>query len=122
MKEKNDLPLLPQVPILRLPRPPSPCGRGFDPNSPRALALCPPVAHQKSRSSLRQLFLRSLLASAGRPVTFNLYQRVTVSADRFNACDIEVNNFQVSDLQTPLGVQKEALIRGQDIISYTFHL
>ncbi|KAM4695752.1 gem-associated protein 7 [Rhinophrynus dorsalis] len=122
MRETSDPPLLPQVPILRLPRPPSPSGRGFDPSSPRALAHCPPAAHQKCRSSLRQLFLRSLLASAGLPVTFSLYQRVTVSAQRFNACDIEVGNFQVSDLQTPLGVQKEALIRGQDIISYSFQL
>ncbi|XP_063289383.1 gem-associated protein 7 [Pelobates fuscus] len=122
MKESNDPPLLPQVPIVRLPRAPSPNGRGFDPSSPRALALCPPVTHQKARSTLRQHFLRSLLASAGLPVTFTLYQRVTVSAGRFNACDMEANNFQVSDLQTPLGVEKEALIRGQDIISYSFHL
>ncbi|XP_053544784.1 gem-associated protein 7 [Bombina bombina] len=121
MMETNP-PLLPQVPILRLPRPPSPSGRGFDPTSPRALSFAPPVAHQKTRSSLRQLFLHSLLASAGLPVTFTLYQRVAVSAQCFNACDIEGHNFQVSDLQTPLGVQKEALIRGQDIISYSFRL
>ncbi|OCT67783.1 gem-associated protein 7 [Xenopus laevis] len=120
MKEKSDPPLLPQVPILRLPRPPSPSGRGFDLSSPRALAHCPPKDHQKCRSFLRQLFLRSLLAAAGLPVTFTLYQRVTVSATRFNACDMEGHNFQVSDLQTPIGVQKEALIRGPDIISYSF--
>ncbi|KAM8952809.1 gem-associated protein 7 [Pelodytes ibericus] len=122
MKEIHDITLLPPVPVLRLPRPPSPSGRGFDPSSPRALAMCPPVEHQRSRSTLRQLFLRSLLASAGLPVTFSLYQRVTVGAQRFNACDMEANNFQVSGLQTPLGVQKEAVIRGQDIISYSFHL
>ncbi|XP_075172935.1 gem-associated protein 7 isoform X2 [Anomaloglossus baeobatrachus] len=122
MGEKREPPLLPQVPILRLPRPPSPSGRGFDPASPRALAHHSSDAHQKIRSSLRLHFLRSLLASAGLPVTFTLYQRVAVSAERFNACDIEGHNFQVSNLQTPLGVQKEALIRGPDIISYSFHL
>ncbi|KAM4642633.1 gem-associated protein 7 [Discoglossus pictus] len=122
MKEICDPPLLPQVPILRLPRAPSPSGRGFDPSSPRALAFSPPDAHQKNRSTLRQLYIRSLLASAGHPVTFTLYQRVTVRAQRFNACDMEGQNFQVSDLHTPLGVQKEALIRGPDIISYSFQL
>ncbi|KAG8448488.1 hypothetical protein GDO86_015541 [Hymenochirus boettgeri] len=122
MKEINDAPLLPQVPIIRLPRPPSPSGRGFDLTSPRALAFCPSKDQQKCRSSLRQGFLRCLIASAGRPVTFRLYQCVIVSANRFNACDIEGHNFQVSELQTPIGVQKEALIRGPDIISYTFQL
>ncbi|XP_077105403.1 gem-associated protein 7 isoform X1 [Ranitomeya variabilis] len=121
-KSLPEPPLLPQVPVIRLPRPPSPSGRGFDPASPRALAHRSSDAHQKIRSNLRLHFLRSLLASAGLPVTFTLYQRVTVSAERFNACDIEGHNFQVSNLQTPLGVQKEALIRGPDIISYSFHL
>ncbi|XP_068090676.1 gem-associated protein 7 [Hyperolius riggenbachi] len=122
MTEISDPPLLPQVPIIRLPRPPSPSGRGFDPSSPRALAHGAPDVYQKLRSSLRQLFLRSLLASAGLPVTFTMYQRVSVSAERFNACDMEAHNFQVSNLQTPLGVQDEALIRGPDIISYSFCL
>ncbi|KAM9329568.1 gem-associated protein 7 [Gastrophryne carolinensis] len=115
-------PLLPQVPVIRLPRPPSPSGRGFDPCSPRALAHRAPDEHQKIRSTLRQLFLRSLLASSGLPVTFTMYQRVTVGAERFNACDMEARNFQVSNLQTPLGVQSEALIRGLDVISYSFVL
>ncbi|XP_075682529.1 gem-associated protein 7 isoform X1 [Rhinoderma darwinii] len=122
MGEKREPLLLPQVPIIRLPRPPSPSGCGFDPSSQRALAHRIPDAHQKIRSNLRLHFLRSLIASSGCPVTFTLYQRVTVSAERFNVCDIEGHNFQVSNLQTPLGVQKEALIRGPDIISYSFHL
>ncbi|XP_044127722.1 gem-associated protein 7 isoform X2 [Bufo gargarizans] len=123
MSEKREPPLLPQVPIIRLPRPPSPSGRGFDPSSPRALAHHGSDAEsQKVRSTLRLHFLRSLLASSGLPVAFTLYQRVTVSAGRFNTCDIEGHNFQVSNLQTPLGVQSEALIRGPDIISYSFHL
>ncbi|XP_075066192.1 gem-associated protein 7 [Mixophyes fleayi] len=122
MDVKSESLLLPQVPIIRLPRPPSPSGRGFDPSSPRALAHCSPDSHQKTRASLRLLFLRSFLASAGLPVSFTLYQRVAVCAERFNACDMEGHNFQVSNLQTPLGVQKEALIRGPDIISYCFHI
>ncbi|XP_077331276.1 gem-associated protein 7 [Lithobates pipiens] len=115
-------PLLPQVPVIRLPRPPSPSGRGFDPSSPRALAHSAPDSHQKTRSTLRERFLRSLLASSGLPVTFTMYQRVTVCAEKFNACDMEAYNFQVSNLQTPLGVQGEALIRGPDIISYSFYI
>ncbi|XP_040273121.1 gem-associated protein 7 isoform X1 [Bufo bufo] len=121
-KRVSEHPLLPQVPIIRLPRAPSPSGRGFDPSSPRALAHHGSDGYQKVRSTLRLHFLRSLLASSGLPVAFTLYQRVTVSAGRFNTCDIEGHNFQVSNLQTPLGVQSEALIRGPDIISYSFHL
>ncbi|KAB0398597.1 hypothetical protein E2I00_009951, partial [Balaenoptera physalus] len=34
--------------------------------------------------------------------------------------DLDVANFYVSQLQTPIGVQAEALLRCSDIISYTF--
>ncbi|NXE57780.1 GEMI7 protein, partial [Casuarius casuarius] len=50
-----------------------------------------------------------------------LFERVSVAA-RFGASDLDGLNFQVSELQTPLGVQKEALLRCADIIAYTFHL
>ncbi|XP_072551371.1 gem-associated protein 7 [Salminus brasiliensis] len=124
------------VSVLRLPRGPEPNSRGFDPNSPRYIALCPttipassgneagPVTleeEQRLRSELRERFLRSLLAMTSKQVHFSLYEKVQVQA-KFGASDIDILNFQVSDLQTPLGVQKEALLRCQDMISFTFHL
>ncbi|XP_036441557.1 gem-associated protein 7 [Colossoma macropomum] len=124
------------VSVLRLPRGPEPNSRGFDPNSPRYIALCPTTIpaskgneadfvnleeEQQLRSELRERFLRSLIAMTDKQVQFNLYEKVQVQA-KFGASDIDVLNFQVSDLQTPLGVQKEALLRCQDMISYSFHL
>ncbi|XP_061081043.1 gem-associated protein 7 [Conger conger] len=120
--------------ILRLPRGPDANSRGFDPNSPRYTSLCPTTIsaasetrtdcrslrnEQRTRSVLRERYLRSLLAMSLKQTRFSMYERVLVEA-KFGAADIDVLNFQVSDLLTPLGVQKEALIRCPDVISYSF--
>jgi len=122
--------------VLRLPRGPDGSNsRGFDPASPRFIALCAtsiPCAtsaaepeeaaeEQHARSVLRERFLRCLLSTANKKVQFCMYGKVDVHAT-FGASDIDVLNFQVSDLQTPIGVQKEALIRCQDVISYSFDM
>ncbi|XP_077192742.1 gem-associated protein 7 isoform X2 [Paroedura picta] len=122
------------VAVLRLPRGPDGTSRGFDPNSARFLALGPSSLsslvtsntaelerEQQGRVALRERYLRSLLAMAGRPVSFTMYEKVSVTA-LFGASDIDVLNFQVSELQTPLGVQREALLRCSDIIAYSFEL
>ncbi|XP_067412657.1 gem-associated protein 7 [Emydura macquarii macquarii] len=122
------------VHVIRLPRGPDGTSRGFDPNSPRFQALSPTSLstlgsgdgaererEQQGRVALRERYLRSLFAMAGRRVHFTMYERVNVSAS-FDASDIDILNFQVSDLQTPLGVHREALLRCSDIISYTFEL
>lgn len=79
------------------------------------------VAEQQARAALRERYLRSILAMVGRPVHFTLHERVQVDA-HFGATDLDVANFHVSQLQTPLGVQGEALLRCADIISYSFQL
>ncbi|KAF1394072.1 hypothetical protein PFLUV_G00022700 [Perca fluviatilis] len=122
------------VSVLRLPKGPDPNSRGFDPKSPRFIALCrtsiPTSAvseadveqlpkEQHARSVLRESFLRCLLSVTNKKVQFHMYERVKVEAT-FGASDIDVMNFQVSDLHTPIGVQKEALIRCQDVISFSF--
>lgn len=122
------------VSVLRLPKGPDPNSRGFDPSSPRFVALCrtsiPTSAaaesdpkqlqeEQHARSVLRERFLRCLLAMTNKKVQFHMHEKVNVEAT-FGASDIDVLNFQVSDLHTPIGVQKEALIRCQDVISFTF--
>uniref|UniRef100_A0A8C8VQ85 Gem nuclear organelle associated protein 7 n=1 Tax=Pelusios castaneus TaxID=367368 RepID=A0A8C8VQ85_9SAUR len=122
------------VSVLRLPRGPDGTSRGFDPNSPRYQALSSSSIstagsgnradlerEQQGRVELRERYLRSLFAMAGHTVHFTMYERVNVSAS-FDASDIDILNFQVSNLQTPLGVHREALLRCSDIISYTFEL
>uniref|UniRef100_UPI00398F6890 gem-associated protein 7 isoform X2 n=1 Tax=Pristiophorus japonicus TaxID=55135 RepID=UPI00398F6890 len=122
------------VTVVRLPRGPDGQSRGFDPTSPRYHALAPSSIQasgnccgpdleeeQRSRSALRERFLRSLVTMAGRPVNFTMYESVAVTAT-FAASDIDILNFQVSHLQTPLGVQKEALLRCPDVIAYKFNL
>lgn len=124
------------VSVLRLPKGPDPNSRGFDPTSPRFIALCRTSIssstasevdsdqlqqEQHARSVLRESFLRCLLSTANKKVQFHMHEKVKVEA-KFGASDLDVLNFQVSDLHTPIGVQKEALIRCQDVISYTFDL
>ncbi len=122
------------VSVLRLPKGPDPNSRGFDPKSPRFIALCrtsiPTSAaseadaehlqrEQHARSVLRERFLRCLLSMTNKKVQFQMHEKVKVEAT-FGASDIDVLNFQVSDLHTPIGIQKEALIRCQDVISFSF--
>ncbi|XP_060113977.1 gem-associated protein 7 isoform X2 [Heteronotia binoei] len=122
------------VAVVRLPRGPDGTSRGFDPSSPRFQALGPShlaslvtpnpaelEQEQQGRVALRERYLRSLLAMAGRSVSFTMYENVSVTA-LFGASDIDILNFQVSDLQTPLGVQREALLRCSDIVAYSFEL
>ncbi|XP_048356679.1 gem-associated protein 7 [Sphaerodactylus townsendi] len=121
------------VAIIRLPHGPDGT-RGFDPSSPRFQDLGPSnlsslvtanpaelEREQEGRVALRKRYLRSLLAMTGRPVNFTMYEKVNVGA-LFGASDIDILNFQVSELKTPLGVQKEALLRCSDIIAYSFEL
>uniref|UniRef100_H9G8Q1 SUZ-C domain-containing protein n=2 Tax=Anolis carolinensis TaxID=28377 RepID=H9G8Q1_ANOCA len=122
------------VAVIRLPRGPDGSSRGFDPNSLRFQELGPASLssmgrgntadlelEQQSRVTLRERYLRSLLAMAGRPVHFTMHERVSITA-LFRASDIDILNFQVSELQTPLGIQREALLRCSDIIAYSFEL
>lgn len=113
------------VSVLRLPRGPEPNSRGFDPSSPRFLALCSSSSsdeeEQRLRSELRQRFVWTLSLMRDKLVQFDMHERVRARA-RFGASDIDVLRFQVSDLETPLGVQREALLRCQDVIACSFDL
>ncbi|XP_055001823.1 gem-associated protein 7 [Sorex araneus] len=127
-------PLAMPVPVLRLPRGPDGFSRGFAPDGRRA-ARKPDVTEvsgsaagaqesrevqeQRARAALRERYLRSLLAMVGHQVNFTLHEGVHVTA-HFGATDLDVANFYVSQLQTPIGVQAEALLRCSDIIAYTF--
>lgn len=122
------------VPVLRLPRGPDGLSRGFAPDArggapPKPQVPQPPGSpvapeslesrEQQARATLRERYLRSLLAMVGHQVSFTLHEGVHVTA-RFGATDLDVANFYVLQLQTPIGVQAEALLRCSDIIAYTF--
>ncbi|XP_029779998.1 gem-associated protein 7 [Suricata suricatta] len=121
------------VPVLRLPRGPDGLSRGFAPDARRAppkpqvpetpespvLQESQESREQQARAALRERYLRSLLAMVGRQVSFTLHEGVHVTAS-FAATDLDVANFYVLQLQTPIGVQAEALLRCGDIIAYTF--
>ncbi|TRY83100.1 hypothetical protein DNTS_003568, partial [Danionella cerebrum] len=96
----------PPVTVLRLPR-------GPEPNNEEE--------EQQMRSKMREQFLRVLLLMAHKRVDIELHGKLRMRA-QFGTSDIDVLNFQVSDLETPLGVQKEALLRCNDLISCSFEL
>uniref|UniRef100_A0A2I3HGP6 SUZ-C domain-containing protein n=1 Tax=Nomascus leucogenys TaxID=61853 RepID=A0A2I3HGP6_NOMLE len=101
-----------RVPVLRLPRGPDGLSRGFAPDGQSLESQ-----EQRARAALRERYLRSLLAMVSHQVSFTLHEGVRV-ATHFGATDMDVANFYVSHLQTPIGVQAEALLRCSDIISY----
>ncbi|KAK6487745.1 gem-associated protein 7-like [Huso huso] len=78
-------------------------------------------SEQRARLVLRERYLRNLIAMVKRDVKFTMYEKVKVDAV-FAGSDIDILNFQVTDLKTLLGMQKEALIRCPDVISYSFEL
>uniref|UniRef100_A0A8C8ZRV5 Gem-associated protein 7 n=1 Tax=Prolemur simus TaxID=1328070 RepID=A0A8C8ZRV5_PROSS len=126
-------PLTIPVPVLWLPQGPDGLSRGFAPNGCRAplkpevsgIPECliaqesPESQEQWARATLWERYLRSLLAMVGHQVSFTLREGVHVAA-HFGATDLDVANFYMSQLQTPIGVQAEALLRCSDIISYIF--
>lgn len=129
----SSAPLPVPVPVLRLPRGPDGFSRGFAPGG-RGAPLKPgrttssssspaqeslESQEQRARAALRERYLRSLLAMAGHRVSFTLHEGVRVAA-HFGASDLDVANFYVSQLQTPIGVQADALLRCSDIIAYSF--
>lgn len=71
---------------------------------------------QKQRIFLRERFLRMLTSLLNTPAEFTLYDQSQVQA-KFRCTDIEVQNFLVDDLQTPLGIHPSSLIRSADVLS-----
>lgn len=74
---------------------------------------------QLQRTFLRERFLRLVASAAGMPTEIVLYNNNTVKA-KFSVSDVDILQFQVSDLHTPIGIQPHAILRTTDIISMTF--
>ena len=73
---------------------------------------------QNARAFLRERFLRTLFASYNKLACFSMHEKTQVEAI-FRATDIDMENFQVSELQTPMGVLPEALLRSSDVLLFT---
>uniref|UniRef100_A0A803XPA1 SUZ-C domain-containing protein n=1 Tax=Meleagris gallopavo TaxID=9103 RepID=A0A803XPA1_MELGA len=78
-------------------------------------------AMQATRAALRRRFLLSLAAARGQRVTFILCQHGRVGAVGGNDGGAAAA-FQVDALQTPLGVQRAALLRGRDVVAFGFQV
>ena len=73
---------------------------------------------QEQRTFLRERFLRFLTSIQKSSAQFALANGNTVSAN-FGSSDVDILHIQVTDLETPLGKQPEALLRSTDITSFT---
>uniref|UniRef100_G3MS89 Gem-associated protein 7 n=1 Tax=Amblyomma maculatum TaxID=34609 RepID=G3MS89_AMBMU len=76
------------------------------------------VRQQAARAYLRKQYLQFMEKLKNRVVTFHMYENTTVTAT-FQGCDKDVENFAVSELSTPLGIHPAAILRADDVISFT---
>ncbi|NXY91732.1 GEMI7 protein, partial [Alcedo cyanopectus] len=70
-------------------------------------------------AALRERYLRVLAASRGLRGRFRFRSGLEASGV-LGAVDLESAAFQVDGLGTPLGVQEAALLRGGDLLSFSF--
>lgn len=89
-----------------------------DSNSQVLQTDCDLEDQQNARASLREEFLRLLFASCNKPACFSMRERTLIQGI-FRGTDIDMENLQVSELQTPMGVLREALLRSSDVLSFT---
>lgn len=61
------------------------------------------------------------ILNEGKPVIFQLYEKTTVKGI-FSAMDSHHLQILVTDLETPSGKQKEAILRTSDIVSFCLDL
>ena len=74
---------------------------------------------QNQRAILRDRFLRMLMQMDGKHLTIETYQGATVTAN-FRSIDYDICNLHVSNLNTPIGMMPNALIRYSDILNIKF--
>ncbi|XP_076800801.1 gem-associated protein 7-like isoform X1 [Clavelina lepadiformis] len=76
---------------------------------------------KKTRTNLREKFLKSLMHAVDKPVTLRLYEKTEVQGT-FKACDYTPVQIHVAEMNTPSGHKKDCLLRVSDIISYSVDL
>lgn len=77
---------------------------------------------QSFRSHLRRQFLSMLSSMHKKNIKLYLYECDIPLSAKFQACQPSMDHFLVSDLQTPIGVQKWALIRTSDVVEIHFDI
>ena len=73
---------------------------------------------QESRTFLRERFLRSIMSITGYQAEIHLVNKRKVKC-QFICSDIQGSRFHVSNLETPIGIQQQALLRHEDIEAVT---
>lgn len=73
---------------------------------------------QEARTFLRERFLRFLAALNGQDADINMYEKTNVTGI-LRAVDINVQSAQISELQTPIGIIPESVLRTGDIRTIT---
>lgn len=73
---------------------------------------------QNARAFLRERFLRTVFATYNKAACFSMHEKTQVEGI-FRATDIDMEHFQISALQTPMGVLPEALLRSSDVLFFT---
>ena len=83
----------------------------MSPNTSRSL-----LPQQAIRSELRRDFLRLLSSLHKRKVSLKMYECPLLLSATFEACDHNFSQVFVSDFKTPIGIEKSAIVRTNDII------
>ena len=72
---------------------------------------------QESKYEQRKRFLQMILLTKGKEIKLSMHQNTSIIAD-FVTMDGNGDTIAVSSLKTPIGIQKTALIRTSDVISF----
>lgn len=73
-------------------------------------------SHQKTNALNRQNFLHLLSLFRGRRAVIRMFECSKMLMCRIEACDAQFKFVAVSDLETPIGLQKRAVLRVDDIL------
>jgi hypothetical protein len=87
------------------------------PNASKSLS-----PEQTIRSELRRDFLRLLSSVHKHKVWLKLYECPLTLSANFEGCDANFNHLFLTSFQTPIGLEKYAIVRTNDIIELQFNL
>lgn len=76
---------------------------------------------QDERALMRERFLNVLKFMENRNVEIETYKGARINGE-FRSTDYNFSNFHVHNLNTPIGIVPEALIRSSDVVSIKFAL
>ena len=79
------------------------------------------VIKQEQRALLRSRFLRMLNYMENKKMTIETYQGASVFGN-FRSIDYDITNIHVSNLETPIGLMPEAIVRYSDILKIKFQI